>query len=536
MKASETTIRTDATTTAAATATGSEQASPNSHENRLPWYLREAAQHDSVHIQTYTGNFGKRKEEEKEPRGHGREDDPLRQPQPSVDQDQEEDDSDRARLFLCNDDEHHQRLDVPTTTGTFHSSSMLPTDSRTTGTGTHIHARECHGDADQNTHVHMHMHMHIHNHPTQPKRQKKRTRYPFEHDDAFVKFTGSMEDLKQKFQPIHAGHNAAADASDQEVSSVRTRFLATIRHYFAEGYGYHAVIINTCIPLWMLILFIMLLWVKRNRYVHSNVLSKHSRTMELDRGDDDKSSTRSETQSTMKTKCEQDDSQNGETIPNDNHATAVEPKDNKYLPPMEIRQEDDAENDRSDVAALCSMEIPAMADVIASRTGLNQQDSIRIATQEILAARRRAVEDARKEQVMRLDHLRKALDHALSLLQNRIVSTACGTHLILCIGIGCVTRILMSNPDIVLKWLRSGQDTETYVEVLYSIFVKDVSQAMILYLYLILTLNLFIFLRETLGPHIIFRFVDALIYIAVTMIPIQTYWAKHLLVYTLLPC
>eukprot|EP01083_Nonionella_stella_P084885 235088_1 len=89
-------------------------------------------------------------------------------------------------------------------------------------------------------------------------------------------------------------------------------------------------------------------------------------------------------------------------------------------------------------------DIPNIAAVL-TQSGLNDQDSLRIATEEYFAARRRSVEEAKKSHQEKLRKVESAAKSAEEMLYASIASVAIRQHMFLCIIIGCTIRLLVSN-------------------------------------------------------------------------------------------
>eukprot|EP00554_Chaetoceros_debilis_P011947 CAMPEP_0194115406 /NCGR_PEP_ID=MMETSP0150-20130528/23525_1 /TAXON_ID=122233 /ORGANISM="Chaetoceros debilis, Strain MM31A-1" /LENGTH=563 /DNA_ID=CAMNT_0038805897 /DNA_START=178 /DNA_END=1865 /DNA_ORIENTATION=+ len=82
---------------------------------------------------------------------------------------------------------------------------------------------------------------------------------------------------------------------------------------------------------------------------------------------------------------------------------------------------------------------------VLTQSGLNDQDSLRIATEEYFAARRRSVEEAKKSHQEKLRKVESEAKSAEEILYASIASVAIRQHMLVCIGIGCAVRLLVSN-------------------------------------------------------------------------------------------
>jgi hypothetical protein len=335
----------------------SEKPSTKSQGDHLPWYLKEnnhilQDKEDSIdstgnsYILQYTGNFGKETFNDPPPQSQ-----PLMEGLPV--------DVDRQVPSPCTQN-------------------------------------ACHDDTISNQHCFLDTHTHSLKH--KHKRRKKRTRFEFEHDDTFAPFTGSVDDLVHKSKLFHHHHQTNNDVP------VHVRFLARIRHHFSvEIHGWYISVVVGAAAIYMMLL---LAFVAKRHFLRKSSRDASASTsigngagLEIT-GDTITTIPEETSTSSRCIRVQQKHYYKGETKDGiNNHASEEQGTCTQLI----------QRNDRDNLAELFSTEIPAMAEVIA-RTGLNRQDSIRIATQEVLAAQRRAVEDARKAEALQLERMRKKVD------------------------------------------------------------------------------------------------------------------------------
>jgi len=77
-----------------------------------------------------------------------------------------------------------------------------------------------------------------------------------------------------------------------------------------------------------------------------------------------------------------------------------------------------------------------------------------------------------------LTYTHPACSTALDSLYEHIISTMIGLRFIACITLGCVTRFLISNHEIIIRLLVGRDDTTADpFDILYHWFAKDVSHS-----------------------------------------------------------
>lgn len=129
-----------------------------------------------------------------------------------------------------------------------------------------------------------------------------------------------------------------------------------------------------------------------------------------------------------------------------------------------------------------SVAIPAMAEII-SKTGLNRQDSLRIATEQVLSAQRRDYEKLQEEKLEKLKRIKEITEMEMTRLHKCMVSTMIGYNMICCIAIGCAARVIANNVHTIVEYyildkreIHNVMNNFNLVEVGYKSFVKEICQ------------------------------------------------------------
>mmetsp|Transcript_1591 Transcript_1591/g.2905 ORF Transcript_1591/g.2905 Transcript_1591/m.2905 type:complete len:633 (-) Transcript_1591:729-2627(-) len=132
-------------------------------------------------------------------------------------------------------------------------------------------------------------------------------------------------------------------------------------------------------------------------------------------------------------------------------------------------------------SSMFSVAIPAMAEFI-SKTGLNRQDSLRIATEQVLSAQRRDFEKKQEEKQKKLNRMKENVKMEMTRLRKCMVSTIIGYDMIFCLAIGCATRVITNNAHAIYYYLSVKRNAEDIfvdfcpLDVAYQWFVKDMCQ------------------------------------------------------------
>ena len=252
------------------------------------------------------------------------------------------------------------------------------------------------------------MHKHTHEYES-IKRRKKRSRFDFENDAAFTPFTGSIDDLVEKSNTFPISNEFGVDNIMLPMGG-----FARIGNYL-RGWNLNLFITLLLVVVPALLLFVWMVqkFVFGTSRGHNSVSSSYDDVVvvpdRVESEEDDKCSTEANGKSFKPHNFQQ---KHVEEIELNNH-TNIHERMNDHDPQggqdeqTVVEYSGDANsNDCMTHLQKLSTEIPAIAKII-ERTGLSHQDSLKIATQEVLAAQRRAVEDARKEDERMLECTRK---------------------------------------------------------------------------------------------------------------------------------
>ena len=253
------------------------------------------------------------------------------------------------------------------------------------------------------------MHKQIHEYEL-IKRRKKRSRFDFENDAAFTPFTGSIDDLVEKSNTFPISNEFGADNIMLPMGG-----FARIGNYL-RGWNLNLFITLLLVVVPALLLFVLMVqkfvFVTSTRGHNSVSSSSDDVVVVPDRVESEEDDTCSTEANGKRFKSHNLQQKHVEELELNNH-TNIHKRMNDHDPQGGQDEQNVVEyngdansNDCMTHLQKLSTEIPAIAKII-ERTGLSHQDSLKIATQEVLAAQRRAVEDARKEDERMLECMRK---------------------------------------------------------------------------------------------------------------------------------
>ena len=283
--------------------------------------------------------------------------------------------------------------------------------------------------------------------------------------DYFTPFTGSVQDLLYHSKPLHEhghGHEHEHEQGHEPPTAnthiSESSFLVKIRNQLNDNlhsyaYSWHitaavaavAVVVVFGIICWTswlhlnLNLHLHLRWMQSIRQKSNNDARRHCHSHSHDGDPSEESQTTTEGRLEINMK---DDGKNKNAEPalvqncssvisddtgtNDDITTRDTGSDaaadvdqlvtittNAESIVTTISSDNDESKRRTAEMLKFSKDIPAMAEVLCRTTGLNRQDSIRIATQEILAAQRRDMEETRKMERERLLEMKKKAEEGM---------------------------------------------------------------------------------------------------------------------------